>query len=154
MSYPDPPANDGFDVSGFVGGETWQTAPVTGEVWYGYDYAAGDDTGTYAITLDISGLAAANYDISAVGGTLRVVAAENAWVVEPAIEGWVAGQGPGVPAGAARFGDVAFEYRPASGGAWSADILVAAGDYVMRATVAETNNWGGLQAEGALLHHA
>ena len=147
MSYPDPPANDGFDVSGFVGGETWQTAPVTGEVAYSYTYAAGDDTGTYAITLDISGLAAANYDISAVGGTLRVAPAENAWTVTPAIEGWVAGQGPGVPAGAARFGDVAFEYRPASGDAWSADVPVAAGDYVMRATVAETINWGGLQAE-------
>ena len=68
ITYGDVPANDGVTYSGFAPGEDENV--LTGTLAYAYDYAQYDNTGDYNITP--SGLAAENYDISFVAGTLTV----------------------------------------------------------------------------------
>ncbi len=81
IKYGDLPANNGVTYSGFVGGETENTAGIfgTSSLSYDYktnadgsgtDYVAGSNTGTYYIMP--KDLTAANYDITFKSGKLTV----------------------------------------------------------------------------------
>ena len=77
MQRPDEPANDGVTYTGFVNGESENTAGIFGSSTLSYTYntkadgsgtpyTAGCDNGTYYVIP--SGLTAANYDITFVAG--------------------------------------------------------------------------------------
>lgn len=68
VKYGETLSNNGYQVAGFVNGET--DAVIQGEVKYSYTYAMGGDIGTYAITP--YGLGADNYTFNYVSGEMTV----------------------------------------------------------------------------------
>lgn len=74
--YGDAAANNGYEITGFVNGETDSVVTSTSAVTYTYDYntsvAGSREVGTYNIIPDVSGLSALNYNITAVNGKLKV----------------------------------------------------------------------------------
>ena len=71
ITYGDAPANNGVSYSGFVNGET--SAVLGGALTYNYNYAQYGDVGD-SYTITPSGLTSGNYNISFVGGNLKVKA--------------------------------------------------------------------------------
>ena len=61
-----------YTVSGFVNGETLATSGVTGSAVVGTTATAGSPAGSYALTVDVSGLRSANYAVNGSGGILTV----------------------------------------------------------------------------------
>ncbi len=101
------------------------------------------------VTSDTMG--AGNYTASiTVGGVTASVSytvsqAANEWTAAPAISGWIYGGTAKSPAGAAKFGSVVFTYSKAGEENWLDTVPTEAGDYVMKAAVAGTNNYTGLE---------
>ncbi len=77
-------------------------------------------------------------------------AKQNAWTVQPSIEGWTYGEAPKAPVGSAKYGTVVFEYY--SDESLSADskldgVPANAGTYWLVAKVAEGEGYTGLVSE-------
>lgn len=71
--------------------------------------------------------------------------AQNKWTVNPAINNWTSDQTPSKPAGKARFGTVSFSYSDKEGGTYTETQPTSSGSWYMKATVAETDNYDGLE---------
>ena len=72
--------------------------------------------------------------------TITIVSADNSWIVEPTMSGWVVGQEPVVPTmGEAKFGEVGVSYGE-SGTACPTE----PGEYAATFAVSETENYAGL----------
>lgn len=72
--------------------------------------------------------------------------ADNAFVVTPSIEGWTYGEDASRPAGEAKYGEVRFLYSTEENGEYSDVLPVNAGTYYMKAYVAGTSNYAGLES--------
>ena len=70
----------------------------------------------------------------------------NTWTTELSIEGWEEGKGEAAPVAAATYGAVTFTYSTAADGEYSAEAPTAAGKYFVKATVAETKAYSGLES--------
>ena len=70
----------------------------------------------------------------------------NTWTTELSIEGWEEGKGEAAPVAAAAYGAVTFTYSTAADGEYSAEAPTAAGKYFVKATVAETKAYSGLES--------
>ena len=75
--------------------------------------------------------------------TFTISQATNEWTENPAITGWTYNGTPNTPTGAAKFGEVSFTYASKDSETYSKTAPTAAGDYVLKATVAATNNYAG-----------
>ncbi len=70
ITYGDAPADNGYQYSGFVNGDT--ESVISGTVSYEHEYEIYDNVGSYYIRPVITALSAANYEITPVDGTLTV----------------------------------------------------------------------------------
>lgn len=71
----------------------------------------------------------------------------NSWTTELSIAGWEEGKGEAAPVAAAAYGAVTFTYSTAADGEYSAEAPTAAGKYFVKATVAETKAYSGLESD-------
>ena len=70
--YGDAPSTKGYTISGFIEGETFESANINGTVKLTTNYTQFKDVGKYVIFVDISGLSSPNYSFNAVNGILTV----------------------------------------------------------------------------------
>ena len=70
--YGDAPSTKGYTISGFIEGETFESANINGTVKLTTNYTQFKDVGKYDIFVDISGLSSPNYSFNAVNGILTV----------------------------------------------------------------------------------
>ena len=93
-----------------------------------YKWASGDEDGDGVLTL-----------------TYKIAKTQNEWTEEVSIEGWTYGESANAPAFEAKFGgDMAVvEYKPAGAedSAYTAEVPVNAGSYMVRVTIAETDEY-------------
>ena len=78
--------------------------------------------------------------------TFTISQATNEWTTEPSIQGWTYNETANTPTGASKFGTVSFTYASKDSETYSETAPTAAGDYVLKATVAATDNYTGLEA--------
>ena len=75
----------------------------------------------------------------------RIDRAENSWKTEPYIAGWIYGNTPSRPSGAAAFGRVTYTYYTEEGQPVTPSVYTFAGKYYAIATVAGNDNYSGLE---------
>ncbi len=106
------------------------------------------EAGNYTVQLAVNTEAAVqNYKIKKlVDGVLAIAQAENSATV--AITGWTYGDAANDPTVAALFGaaDVEYTYAKKDETTFSAEVPVNAGEYTVKATIAETKNYKGAEA--------
>ena len=106
------------------------------------------DAGTYEIVISLKDTQ--NYewaDVTDGNVTLewRIDRAENSWKTTPVIEGWIYGNTPSRPSGAAAFGRVTYAYYDEAGRQITPNAYTYAGDYYVIASVAGNGNYRGLE---------
>lgn len=87
-----------------------------------------------------------NYHAASVQQEFSISKAENTWLISPSIQGWNYGDKPNAPVGSAKYGEVAFLYSSEQEGVYTGEIPQLAGTYYMKAAVAETSNYSGLES--------
>ncbi len=75
-----------------------------------------------------------------------ITQAINSWKNEPAIADWTYGGQPNSPTATAKFGNAIFTYSDSKTGTFTSDVPVNAGTWYVKATVAGTNNYTGLES--------
>ncbi len=114
----DNPGSITATITGFVNGETLETSGVSGPVAFNCTATVNSPVGMYAITGDLTGLQADNYDFSAVDGQLTISKAATTVALQASISSAAAGQpvtltatvaglgqGAGMPSGTVTFKD-------------------------------------------------
>ena len=136
ISYGQAPANTGWTASTFVYDDT--AADVTGTAVYAYGYQQFDPIGTYAINL--SGLAADNYEITYAPGTLTVTKADEHTITlgnlsqrDDAVTAVTA-----VIAPQDSTAQIEVEYQV--NGTWTSAVPTEAGEYPVRAALTSSDN--------------
>lgn len=76
---------------------------------------------------------------------VEVTQAENSWTTEPSITGWTEGDTDNRPTAKAQFGDVTYTYSDAEDGSYTETAPTTAGKYYLKAAVAGTVNYTGLE---------
>ena len=71
--------------------------------------------------------------------------AQNEWTAEPSISDWYESGEASAPTGSALYGEVAFAYSDGES-EYASELPATAGQYVLKASVAETQNYYGLEA--------
>lgn len=112
-----------------------------------------DDVGEYTVT--VNAVAGGNY-VGSLSGKWAVTQAENEWSKQPEIVGWTYGEEPNDPIVEAKFGNdtLVVEYSVKGENAYSTTVPTAAGQYNVRFTVAETEQYSGLQDTTVILEIA
>lgn len=70
----------------------------------------------------------------------------NAWTQELNINDWTYGESANTPSAAAKYGDVVYTYSTEENGTYTSEVPQAAGTYYVKATVAATEQYTGLEA--------
>ena len=144
----------------YSGAEQQITAGVAGKARESDEAAAvctGDraaDAGEYTARVTaLAGAAAANYTFAAdeptAEKTWTIEKAENRFVAAPMMADWTAGTTPSQPYAAAKYGTASFTYSETQDGTYTAAVPTAAGSYFVKATVAETANYTGIEQTAA-----
>lgn len=114
------------------------------------------NAGTYTAKVKaLAGTKAANYTFDVNGETVNkswtIAKADNSWTLTPSIQGWNVNDTPNDPVGAAKYGEVKFTYAEKTEDAQMPDESAytttkptSAGTYLMKATVADSDNYEGL----------
>lgn len=106
-----------------------------------------EDAGTYEVMITYTPKDIENYSIiKNISVNVIVKQAQNHWVDEVNINGWRYGEDANIATANAAFGDVVFMYSTSKDGIYTTKVPVEAGNYVVRATVAETKNYTGLES--------
>ncbi|MCQ2078548.1 MAG: leucine-rich repeat domain-containing protein, partial [archaeon] len=112
--------------------------------------AVGTHVGTYDMVLrltDADNYAWSDVDTATKVVTFEITKAINVFTTAPSIAGWTYGQTAASPVGAARFGDVAFTYSSEENGTYVAQRPSTAGDWYMKASVADCADYSGLEVK-------
>ena len=105
----------------------------------------GVNVGTYDVELALTDPANYQWDVKGGKASFQITKASNEWTLEPFADGWTYGEPANKPVAEARFGTVSVEYS-VDGAAFTADMPYAAGDYMVRFQVEDTENYAGLIA--------
>lgn len=100
--------------------------------------------GTYRVVVELAG----NANYKPASATLNFVISQttNAWTEELSITGWTYNEKANVPTAKAQFGDVVFSYSSEENGTYTNEVPKNAGTYYVKATVAGTENYTGLES--------
>ena len=134
-------------------------AEVAGKAKADDDVTPGSYTGNTAVAageytakvIKLSGADASNYTFTEQEPTAqrnwKIEKADNSFTISPAISDWTEGSAAAVPYAAAKYGNVVFTYSTEKNGTYTADIPNGgkAGSYWMKAYVAESANYKGLE---------
>ena len=72
ITYGDAPSTNGYEISGYVNGETFESANISGTAKLTTNYTQFAKVGEYEIRVDISELSSLNYSFKPVNGILTV----------------------------------------------------------------------------------
>ena len=155
------------DAEIFLGKDPVEAPEIVSKVYTGETLTADvQDTEYYTVTTNEGGIDAGSYDVvltlkdpdhyhwsddnrgRAVTKTLtfNITQAENEWTSDLAIESWKYGEEAKAPTISAKFGEAVYTYSASEDGDYTADVPENAGTYYVKAEVAETNNYKGLDA--------
>ncbi len=106
--------------------------------------SAPSSVGTYRVVVELAG----NDNYNPASATLNFVISQatNAWTEELSITGWTYNEKANVPTAKAKFGDVTFTYSSEENGTYTNEVPKNAGTYYVKATVAGTENYTGLES--------
>ena len=106
--------------------------------------SAPKEVGTYRVVVELAG----NNNYNSAGATLDFVIskAQNTWTEELSITGWTYNEKVSSPTAKAQFGDVTFTYSSEENGTYTSEVPKNAGTYYVKATVAGTENYTGLES--------
>lgn len=102
------------------------------------------DAGTWYIKATLKGTD--NYNDITVKESFNISQATNTWTEKLSITGWTYGEKENTPTAKAQFGDVAFTYSSEENGTYTTEVPENAGIYYVKATVAGTENYTGLES--------
>ena len=116
---------------------------------------AGEDVGTYDITGTVILGDNTHFELIKQPDASEFTitkATDNTWTEEPGIEGWTYGETAKTPTGEAKYGEIKVEYRPADDpdAPFTTTVPTDAGDYIVRFTVEDTDNYNGITVEKEL----
>lgn len=136
-----------YKTSGSDGQVTIQWQENTGSVdtqkWEDLK-SAPSTVGTYRVVVELAG----NNNYNPASATLNFVISQatNAWTEELSITGWTYNEKVSSPTAKAQFGDVTFTYNSEENGTYTNEVPKNAGTYYVKATVAGTENYTGLES--------
>lgn len=106
--------------------------------------SAPSTVGTYRVVVELAG----NANYKPASATLNFVISQttNAWTEELSITGWTYNEKANVPTAKAQFGDVVFSYSSEENGTYTNEAPKNAGTWYVKATVAGTENYTGLES--------
>ncbi len=122
---------------------TWQEKSTTVKAeWKDLDTAP-SAVGNYRVVVTVAG----NDNYNSANATLEFVISEteNIWTEVPSITGWTYGDKANTPTAKAQFGDVTFTYSDKKNGTYTNEVPKNAGTYYVKASVAGTENYTGLE---------
>ncbi len=140
-----------FTMSGWTfGGETYSPTGITnfGKVVFTYAKAEEgvygetkpSDAGSYIVKATVAGTNNYDGDVQTIAFVIKKAKAE---IKDFTMSGWTFGGEVDSPTGSTNFGEVAFTYAKAEEGVYSETKPSDAGSYIVKATVAGTNNFDG-----------
>ena len=106
--------------------------------------SAPSKVGTYRVVIELAGND--NYKPASATLDFTISKADNAWAKEFSIKGWKYNETANVPTAKAQFGDVKFTYSSEENGTYTSKVPKNAGTYYVKATVAGTKNYTGLES--------
>lgn len=153
-----------YDSLEYTGNEQAVTATVNSSdiingdnIYIGtYENDKATEVGSYtAKALSLSGTNADNYTLGTgefVSHEWHITSAQNAFVIQPYIQGWIYGEEASAPVATAKFGEVKFTYKKNNAGGPedntpSQTVPSDAGEYVLVATVEGTGSYNVLTKE-------
>lgn len=111
----------------------------------------GTDVGTYDVVLELNDIDNYYWKGDRKGTTVaktvtfEITKAANEWTEDLAIESWKYGEEAKVPTAAAKFGDIVYTYSTEEDGEYTEAVPENAGTYYVKAEVADTANYAGLE---------
>ena len=124
---------------------TWQKNTGTADTPKWEDLKSVPSTvGSYRVVVELAG----NDNYNSANATLEFVIskADNAWTEELSITGWTYNDKANAPTAKAQFGDIIFTYSNKENGTYTSEVPKNAGTYYVKATVAGTENYTGLES--------
>ena len=119
----------------------WYIADGNG--WQKLDNAP-SDVGTYKVIASVT--EDTNYNGASIEKEFSISMADNKWTKELSIKDWTYGETASAPSAAAKYGDVAYTYSNSKDGTYTSDVPVNAGTWYVKASVAGTANYTGLES--------
>ena len=119
----------------------WYIADGNG--WQKLDNAP-SDVGAYKVVASVK--EDTNYNGASIEKEFSISMADNKWTKELSIKGWTYGETASAPSAAAKYGDVVYTYSNSKDGTYTSDVPVNAGTWYVKASVAETANYAGLES--------
>ena len=139
-----PIDNPSVKSTGSTGAVTFTHEKWNGSAWEVFSEMP-IDAGRYRVQAH---LASDDFNNEAVSEKkeFTITQATNSWKNEPAIADWTYGGQPNSPTATAKFGNAIFTYSDSKTGTFTSDVPVNAGTWYVKATVAGTNNYTGLES--------
>ena len=106
--------------------------------------SAPSKVGTYRVVIELAGND--NYKHASATLDFTISKADNAWAKELSIKGWKYNETANVPSSTAKYGDVVYTYSDSKDGTYTSEVPKNAGTYYVKATVAGTENYTGLES--------
>ena len=106
--------------------------------------SAPSKVGTYRVVIELAGND--NYKPASATLDFTISKADNAWAKELSIKGWKYNETANVPSATAKYGDVVYTYSDSKDGTYTSEVPKNAGTYYVKATVAGTENYTGLES--------
>ena len=106
--------------------------------------SAPSTVGTYRVVIELAGND--NYKPASATLDFTISKADNAWAKELSIKGWKYNETANVPTAKAKYGDVVYTYSDSKDGTYTSEVPKNAGTYYVKATVAGTENYTGLES--------
>ena len=103
--------------------------------------------GTYRVVIELAGND--NYKPASATLDFTISKADNAWTKELSIKDWTYGEKPSVPSATAKYGDVVYTYSDSKDGTYTSEVPKNAGTYYVKASVAGTAKYTGLESAPA-----
>ena len=119
----------------------WYIADGNG--WQKLDNAP-SDVGAYKVVASVK--EDTNYNGASIEKEFSISTADNKWTKELSIKDWTYGETASAPSAAAKYGDVVYTYSNSKDGTYTSDVPVNAGTWYVKASVAGTANYAGLES--------
>ena len=119
----------------------WYIADGNG--WQKLDNAP-SDVGAYKVVASVK--EDTNYNGASIEKEFSISMADNKWTKELSIKDWTYGETASAPSATAKYGDVVYTYSNSKDGTYTSDVPVNAGTWYVKASVAETANYAGLES--------
>jgi len=101
------------------------------------------EVGTYIVKARTE--ASGNYEAAEDRASFTITKAANEFTVDPVLDSWNESNPANAPKGAAKFGEIVYTYSTDANGEFTSELPLAQGKYYMKATVAGTDNYEGLE---------